>query len=98
MCRPGGFGDDGEHPPPDVPEKQYDLVNWVPAPTRPAVVLDPFGGSGTTALTARALGRVGISLDLSADYQRLAKWRIYESGHGSKVRERTNREAQVSLF
>lgn len=39
------------------------------------VVLDPFGGTGTTALVAQELGRVGISNDLSADYCRLAKWR-----------------------
>jgi site-specific DNA-methyltransferase (cytosine-N4-specific) len=38
-------------------------------------VLDPFGGTGTTAIVARALGRHGISVDLSADYCRLAEWR-----------------------
>ena len=42
------------------------------APTRPAVVLDPFGGTGTTAHVAAALGRVGVTVDLSADYCRLA--------------------------
>jgi len=45
------------------------------APTVPAVVLDPFGGTGTTALVAHALGRHGISVDMSADYNRLATWR-----------------------
>jgi DNA modification methylase len=45
------------------------------APTRPSVILDPFGGTGTTALVAKALGRTGISIDLSADYCRLAEWR-----------------------
>ena len=45
------------------------------APTRPAVVLDPFGGTGTTSLVASALGRHGISVDMSADYCRLAQWR-----------------------
>jgi len=68
------------------------------APTRPAVVLDPFGGTGTTAMVARALGRYGVHLDLSADYLRLARWRIYDSGHASKTRERTNRENQGELF
>ena len=38
------------------------------APTTPGVVLDPFGGTGTTALVATALGRHGISVDMSADY------------------------------
>lgn len=43
--------------------------------THPAVVLDPFGGTGTTALVAKALGRHGISVDMSTDYCRLAEWR-----------------------
>jgi DNA modification methylase len=38
-------------------------------------VLDPFGGTGTTALVASMLGRTGVSVDLSADYQRIATWR-----------------------
>ena len=55
------------------------------APTRPAVVLDPFGGTGTTAAVARAAGRLGVSVDLSADYLRLARWRIEESGDGERA-------------
>lgn len=50
------------------------------APTRPAVVLDPFGGTGTVALVAETLGRVGISVDRSADYCRLARWRTTDPG------------------
>jgi hypothetical protein len=50
------------------------------APTRPAVILDPFGGTGTTALVAHALGRHGISVDMSADYCRLAEWRTSDPG------------------
>lgn len=38
-------------------------------------VLDPFGGTGTTALAADTLGRHGISVDLSADYCDVARWR-----------------------
>jgi hypothetical protein len=68
------------------------------APTRPAVVLDPFGGTGTVAMVARALGRYPVHLDLSADYLKLARWRIYESGHASKTAERTNRERQGVLL
>lgn len=43
-------------------------------------VLDPFGGTGTTALVARAWGRDGISVDMSADYCRLAEWRTNDPG------------------
>lgn len=41
----------------------------------PSIVLDPFGGSGTTAMVANKLGRVGISLDLSFEYLEQAKER-----------------------
>jgi hypothetical protein len=68
------------------------------APNRPAVVLDPFGGTGTTAMVAKALGRTGISVDLSADYCKLARWRIEESGHGAKAEDRTWRGAQGRMF
>lgn len=50
------------------------------APSRRAVVLDPFGGTGTTSLVAHALGRTGISVDMSADYCRLAQWRTTDPG------------------
>lgn len=68
------------------------------APTRPAVILDPFGGTGTTAMVARALGRHGVHLDLSLDYLRLARWRIEQSGHATKTVNRTNRDRQGSLL
>jgi DNA modification methylase len=58
------------------------------ARTRPAVVLDPFGGTGTTALVASVLGRVGISVDLSADYCKLARWRTSDPGQRAKVAAR----------
>ena len=54
-------------------------------PTRPALVLDPFGGTGTTALVAKALGRHGISVDMSADYCRLAEWRTNDRDQLAKV-------------
>jgi hypothetical protein len=43
-------------------------VGWVvcdcEAPFRPGVVLDPFGGSGTTVRVATGHGRIGIGIDL----------------------------------
>ena len=57
------------------------------APTRPAVVLDPFGGTGTTALVASAYGRHAITVDLSADYCRLAAWRVSDPGERARARE-----------
>ena len=55
------------------------------APTRPAVVLDPFSGTGTTPAVAHALGRHGIGVDLSSDYLRLAEWRCNDPKLRAKV-------------
>jgi DNA modification methylase len=72
------------------------------APTRPAVVLDPFGGTGTTALVAAAYGRTGISVDMSGDYARLAKWRTRDPGERAKAmmvaKPPPVPDGQVSLF
>lgn len=54
-------------------------------PTVPGVVLDPFGGTGTTALVAVMHGRCGISIDASADYCRLAEWRASDSRQRAKA-------------
>lgn len=69
--------------------REWHLDAWEPPPSRPAVVLDPFGGTGTTAMVAKALGRIGISIDMSADYCRLADWRIHHSDHDLKTIRRT---------
>jgi DNA modification methylase len=55
------------------------------AATTPPTILDPFGGTGTTALVAKALGCHGISVDMSADYCRLAEWRTNDPGQLAKV-------------
>jgi DNA modification methylase len=57
-------------------------------PTRPALVLDPFGGTGTTALVAQALGRHAIHVDMSADYCRLATWRTTDPKQRAKAARR----------
>lgn len=80
------------------PWREYHLDGWDPPPTRRAKVLDPFGGTGTTAMVARSLGHVGISNDLSADYCRLAEWRIFRSGHAAKALMRTWSERQGTLL
>lgn len=55
------------------------------AATRPGVVLDPFGGTGSTALAATVLGRRAISMDASGDYCRLATWRITDPGQRRRI-------------
>lgn len=75
----GGHRNPGEAPGQQVTNRALHTITGytcacpdTTAPTRPAVIVDPFGGTGTTAHVAAALGRAGISVDLSADYCRLA--------------------------
>jgi DNA modification methylase len=67
---------------------------WAP---EGGTVLDPFGGTGTTAMVAKALGRHGISVDMSADYCRLAEWRTNDRNQLAKVLgiEKTERRTRT---
>ena len=47
--------------------------------SEPGVVLDPFIGSGTTALAAEQLGRDWFGVELNADYARSAEARIQQA-------------------
>jgi hypothetical protein len=82
-------------------ETSYDTQGWR-APCDcdagdpvPAVVLDPFVGSGTTLLEARRLGRRGIGLDASRTYLRreatprleLDRWKAWEGEGGGNGRD-----------
>ena len=57
------------------------------------IVFDPFVGSGTTILTARRLGHIGIGLDLNFDYlhdiarDRLGLKHWYEKDEGFEVKQ-----------
>ena len=58
------------------------ILGWSPPG---GVVVDPFGGTGTTALVADVLGRTGYSFDMSADYCRLAQWRTTDPGERARA-------------
>ena len=70
----------------------------VETPCRPSVICDPFGGTGTVAGVARTLGRYGISNDLSESYNRLAIWRITQSGHFTKSEQRAWADRQGTFI
>lgn len=55
------------------------------APTRPAIVADPFDGTGTTILTASTLGRIGVGTDRSMDYCRIAAWRTTDPAERARA-------------
>ena len=49
------------------------------------VVLDPFVGSGTTAVAAKKLGRNYIGFDISEDYQKISEKNLSQVETYSKV-------------
>ena len=66
------------HPAPfpqELPQRLIELYTF-----EGDVVLDPFMGSGTTALAARATGRTYVGYEISANYVKLAEKRLQEAG------------------
>jgi DNA modification methylase len=68
------------------------------APTRPGIVLDMFGGSGTTGLVAMRLGRHYIMSDLSPEYVALARRRLATADPYQPTPISETGETQLSLF
>lgn len=52
----------------------YDMIECFCPPD--GLVLDPFNGSGTTTLAAKSLNRNFIGIDISEDYNNIAKQRL----------------------
>jgi len=76
------------------------IQGWSP---EDGIVLDPFGGTGTTALVASVLGRTGISNDMSSDYTRIAQWRTADpkqraKAAGLKYKQQPKMRAEKPLF
>ena len=78
--------DDINHP--DMGETK--TLGWRPscrcnAPAVPAVILDPFAGSGTTLAVAKSLGHIGIGYELSTEYLPMIKERLEDTAEGDPV-------------
>lgn len=69
------------------------IQGWCPPG---GTVLDPFGGTGTTALAATVLGRYGISIDASRDYSRIARWRVSDPAQRARAVERIGNLERVT--
>lgn len=60
----------------------YDkTLGWAPGcdcgfPAAADVVLDPFGGAGTTAVVAQRLGRRATLIELNPEYAEIARLRL----------------------
>ena len=63
------------------------------------LVLDPFIGSGTTALAAKSLGRDYIGIDISSEYISLCKKRLNEDmgAYAKKAQEWANQNKQCEF-
>jgi len=71
-----------QHPATFPDRLPYDFIQCFCPPS--GIVLDPFVGSGTTALAAIQLGKNYIGIDISKDYCELTKKRIREEGVNDK--------------
>lgn len=79
-----------EHPAPFPVQ----LIDRVISATNAQIILDPFMGSGTTAVVAMGLGRNYVGIELSPDYVRLAENRIAKN----KVHSELLKFKQKTLF
>ena len=71
------------------------LIDRIISSTDAKIVLDPFMGSGTTAITAMENKRDYIGIDISPDYCKMAEKRIEKN----KIHSELNQfKAQVKLF
>jgi site-specific DNA-methyltransferase (adenine-specific) len=61
-------------------QKALGMDRWVNcdcwAGYEPGIILDPFMGSGTTALVTRELGRHFIGIELKSEYIQMARRRL----------------------
>jgi site-specific DNA-methyltransferase (adenine-specific) len=67
--------------------------------SKDAVVLDPFVGSGTTAVAAKKLGRKFIGIDVNLEYVEIAQKRLEDVGTGeSRLYATYNAQKQLTLL
>ncbi len=73
-----------------------DLIERIISSTNAKIILDPFMGSGTTALAARKLDRKFVGIDISPDYCEMARQRV--EGSLPILMPRNRKQQQATLF
>lgn len=61
------------------------LIDRIVSSTNAQIILDPFMGSGTTAVVAKGLKRKYIGIEISPEYCEMAEKRIEKNNHQSEV-------------
>lgn len=79
-------GNDSAHRRPPRPTCTCD------APAEPGLVLDPFIGSGTTAVVATATGRDWLGIEINPDYVALAEHRIQTTQYNNATKQPKRKE------
>jgi modification methylase len=74
------------------------LIERIISSTNAKIVLDPFMGSGTTALAAKNLGRQFIGIDISPEYCEMARERLKNPQSGIKTKDTCQKIDQLTLF
>ena len=64
-----------------------ELMERIIGSTTAQIVLDPFMGSGTTAIAAKKLGRKYIGIELSPEYCKMAEDRVKKGRFEKKIQE-----------
>ncbi|MGK7931174.1 MAG: site-specific DNA-methyltransferase [Microcystaceae cyanobacterium] len=75
-----------------------ELINRIISSTTANIILDPFSGSGTTALASKILNRHFIGIDISPEYCKMAKERLIDPASISPRHFSSEKFKQTSLF
>jgi modification methylase len=73
------------------------LIDRIISSTNAKVVLDPFMGSGTTAVSAKKLGRDFVGIEISPEYVEMANDRISSQNRNPKTNHLSN-QRELELF
>ena len=73
----------------------YDMIECFCPPD--GIVLDPFNGSGTTTLAAKSLGRSYLGIDVSEEYNQIAKERLETEIIYRKTVKKLSQEIETPL-